>query len=135
MKFTTKSTYGLRAILELAQNYNKNPLKRKEISEKQDIPEAYLLNILLVLKSGGIVSSIRGPEGGYILNRPPSFIKLGEVIEILDGHFDPTGYISNPNKCCKSNDCLTKNIWIKLKELHEDFLYSITLEDILEQRI
>jgi len=135
MKFTTRSTYGLRAILELAQNYNKKPLKRKEISEKQSISEAYLENILLILKSGGIVSSIRGPEGGYILNRPPSFIKLGEIVEVLDGHFDPTNCVANPNKCGKSNDCLMKNIWIKLKELHEDFLYSITLEDILEQRI
>jgi len=134
MKITTRTTYGLRAIIELALNYNKKPLKRKEISEKQDIREAYLENILLILKSAGIVSSFRGPEGGYILNRPPSLIKLGEIVEALDGQFDPTGYITDPAKCDKCNDCFTKDIWVKLREIQEKFLYSITLEDILTQR-
>ncbi|KPK95885.1 hypothetical protein AMJ80_03055 [bacterium SM23_31] len=134
MKITTRTIYGLRAIIELALNYNKKPVKRKEISEKQDIREAYLENILLILKSAGLVSSFRGPEGGYILNRPPSLIKLGEIVEALDGQFDPTGHVNKPQKCDKNNDCLTKDIWIKLREIHEKFLHSITLEDILTQR-
>jgi len=135
MKLTTRTTYGIRAILELALNYNKKPIKRKEISEKQDISEAYLENILLILKSVGIISSFRGPEGGYILNRPPSMIKLGEIVEALDGSLDPIDCITNPNNYNKSNDCLVREIWIKLKELQEDFLYSITIEDIINQKI
>ena len=134
MRLTTRTTYGLRAIVELAQSYNRKPLKRKEISDKQDIPEAYLLNILLTLKTAGIIGSIRGPEGGYILNRPPSFIRLGEVVEVLDGQIDPVGCINNSDKCSKIDNCLTKNVWIKLRELEHDFLYSVTLEDIIEQR-
>lgn len=134
MKITTRTTYGLRAIIELALNYNKKPLKRKEISEKQGVREAYLENILLMLKSAGLVSSFRGPEGGYILNRPPYLIKLGEIIEVLDGQFDPTDCLSDFKKCDRSSDCLTKDIWIKLRKIQKEFLYSITLEDILAQR-
>ena len=135
MNLTTKTIYGLRALIELAKNYNKTYMKRKEISEKQGISEAYLVNILLILKSGGIVGSIRGPEGGYILNRPPSLIKLGEIVELLDGQYDPVGCIHNPKSCDKNNDCHVKNVWSKLIELQRDFLYSITLDDIVNQRV
>lgn len=83
--FSTRSVYGLAAILELALSYGIGCLQIKDVSKAQAIPEDYLRQLLVILKRQGFVESTRGAQGGYALKKAPSEIKVGRIIEALDG--------------------------------------------------
>jgi Rrf2 family protein len=89
MKFSKKSEYGLRALLELCETYGGRVLQRHEIAERQNIPVEFLEQILLALKRAGLLASRRGVRGGYSLIKSPEEITLGQVIRILDGPLAP----------------------------------------------
>ncbi|MFO0729790.1 MAG: Rrf2 family transcriptional regulator [Nitrospiraceae bacterium] len=94
MKFSKKSEYGLRALLELYDTYGGRVLQRQEIAERQNIPVEFLEQILLALKRAGLLASRRGLRGGYQLIKPPDEITLGQVIRILDGPLAPIACVS-----------------------------------------
>lgn len=94
MKFSKKSEYGLRALLELTQHQGDRPLQRHEIGERQRIPVEFLEQILLALKRAGVVASQRGIHGGYRLIKPPDEVTVGQVIRILDGPLAPIACVS-----------------------------------------
>lgn len=94
MKFSKKSEYGLRALLELTLHYNERLLQRQEIGARQRIPVEFLEQILLALKRAGIVASKRGIHGGYTLIKPPDDLTVGQVIRLLDGPLAPIGCVS-----------------------------------------
>lgn len=94
MKFSKKSEYGLRALLELTAAYGNAPLRRSEIAKKQNIPVGFLEAILLDLKHAGILGSRPGLQGGYRLIKPPQNISLGQVIRTLDGPLAPIPCVS-----------------------------------------
>jgi Rrf2 family protein len=104
MKFSKKSEYGLRALIELTAAYGQDPVRRHQIAERQHIPIVFLEQILLALKHAGLLSSTRGASGGYALIKPPSRVTLGQVIRILDGPLAPIGCVSKTayKKC---HDC------------------------------
>ena len=85
MKLSTRSRYGVRALLELAIDYDKGPLQIKTIADREKISNKYLEQLIAILKSAGLVTSIRGPKGGYVLSRPPAEIQLSEVFKVLEG--------------------------------------------------
>lgn len=85
MKLSSRSEYGIRALLELAQRRGQGPIQSREIAERQDIPDAYLNQLLLTLRKAGIVQSLRGPAGGHLLARPPERITMAEVVGALEG--------------------------------------------------
>ena len=85
MKLSSRSEYGIRALLELAQRQGQGPILSREIAERQDIPDAYLNQLLLTLRKAGLVQSLRGPAGGHQLARPPERITMAEVIGALEG--------------------------------------------------
>lgn len=85
MKLSSRSEYGIRALLELAQRRGQGPVLSRAIAERQDIPDAYLNQLLLTLRKAGIVQSLRGPSGGHQLARPPERISMAEVISALEG--------------------------------------------------
>src|SRR6266571_6632366 len=90
VKFSKKSEYGLRALIELTKNYGR-PITRQQIGERQNVPVVFLEQILLRLKHAGLVASTRGVQGGYALIKLPSKVTLGHVIRILDGPLAPIG--------------------------------------------
>ncbi|HNC84638.1 MAG TPA: Rrf2 family transcriptional regulator, partial [Nitrospira sp.] len=104
MKFSKKSEYGLRALLELCETYGGRVLQRHEIAERQNIPVEFLEQILLALKRAGLLASRRGIRGGYSLIKSPEEITLGQVIRILDGPLAPISCVSKTayQKC---SDC------------------------------
>lgn len=104
MKLSKKGEYGLRALIELTARYGQAPLQRHEIARKQRIPLEFLEQILLRLKSAGLLASRRGSRGGYTLIKPPHRITLGDVIRTLDGPLAPIGCASQTayQKC---RDC------------------------------
>ena len=85
VKLSSRSEYGIRALLELAQRRGQGPIQSREIAERQDIPDAYLNQLLLTLRKAGIVQSVRGPAGGHLLARAPERVTLAEVIGALEG--------------------------------------------------
>lgn len=104
MKLSKKSEYGLRALIELTEEYGKAPLRRHQIADRQHIPIVFLEQILLALKHAGLLASTRGASGGYALIKAPAEVTLGQVIRILDGPLAPIGCVSKTayKKC---DDC------------------------------
>ncbi len=134
MKFSKKSEYGLRALIELSRSYPR-PVTRQEMGERQNVPVEYLEHILLSLKHAGLVSSTRGAQGGFALIKPPAQVTLGQVIRILDGPLAPIGCVSQTayRKCddCPYQDkphCPLQHVMGDVRNAIADILDNHTLE-------
>lgn len=134
MRLSTKARYGMRALVELAQHESGQPVLIREIASRQDIPRAYLEQIIGPLVNSGIIRSIKGPRGGVLLNRKPSEVNLNEVILLLEGSYAPADCVDNPEICDRSESCVTREVWVKLKTAMTDVLGSRTLQDLVEQQ-
>ncbi len=132
MKLTTKFRYGARAVVEIARNYGKGPIKRKDIVENQDIPDSYLENILISLKNKGIVNAIRGPQGGFVLKKHPASITMLDVMLSFEDSFSPVDCLEEPSGCERVSFCPTRPVWRKLQEAQEDVLKNVTIQELVE---
>lgn len=132
MKLSTKSRYGTRLMVELAQHYDhKGFTQLKEIARSQEISLKYLEQIIMPLKRARYVTSIRGARGGYRLAKPPGEITVGEIVALLE---EGTSFIEcaeNPEACDRASTCLTRDIWQKTSEAIYERLNAITLSDLL----
>jgi Rrf2 family cysteine metabolism transcriptional repressor len=135
MKLSTKSRYGLRILIQIAlDNLNGKRLSQgKKISKKQGITEAYLEQIMIPLKRGGVVGTVRGCNGGYQLKKATSEITVLEVIELFEGQITLSDCNSGKKPCVRSANCPTIHIWKDLEEAFRDKARSFTLEYIIEQ--
>ena len=133
MKLSTRSRYGVRLLFELALNYKKGYMLLKEISEKQNISEKYLSNIVVLLRSANLVNSARGAHGGYMLAKNPSEITLKEVVYILEGQSYLIECINNNKICNRNNLCPSQEIWKDLDKVISKFLESVTLQDLIDK--
>lgn len=136
MKFSTRARYGLRAMLELALNYDCNePTPLYKIAERQLISEGYLEQMMTVLRKGGLVRSVRGAQGGYLLSREPARITAGEIVRCLEGPLNPTDCVSeeDPENCIRSEFCVTKMLWERVRESIAGVLDGTTLEDMCKE--
>jgi Rrf2 family protein len=134
MKLSTKSRYGLRAVVEIAKYYaDHKPAKRKDIASSQSISDSYLENILIVLKNSRIIETTRGVNGGYVLCRKPEEISLFEVVVALEGPLDMVECVSNPAACKKTTTCATHSIWSELAQQMKKTLERVSLRDMIEK--
>jgi len=133
MKLSTRSRYGTRAILELAQNYGEGPLQIKIIARHQDISVKYLEQLMAVLKSAGFVRGIRGSKGGYILGKLPNQIKLSDVFNAFEGPVATVECVENETYCARAADCVTRQVWAQVQEAIINVLQSITLQDLVDR--
>ncbi len=131
MKLSTRSRYGFRAALELAIEYGNGPLQIKTIAKREGISNKYLEQLVAILKSAGLVNSIRGPRGGYVLARPPSEIKLSDVFQTLEGPMVEIECLQSPDACDRCADCITRQIWLKINNAMAGVLESMTLQDLV----
>ena len=134
MRISTKTRYGLRALVLLAQNYPKKELLNlKEISGKEKISLAYLEKIAKKLKERKIIKSQKGKTGGYVLVKNPSRIKIGEIFNILENKTDLVFCLGNKNNFCSmAKSCCTKKVWLKMQKSINTTLNSITLKDLIK---
>jgi Rrf2 family protein len=132
MKFSTRSRYALRALLELGLDYGKGPLQLKEIAKRQDISSRYLERIFSMLVSHGIIESLRGQHGGFVLSKPPQEIKLSQIVKIVEGPIAPVVCVSNPARCKRSSICAVRDVWEKIAKAILEILNSMTLKDLVE---
>ena len=135
MKLTTKGRYAVMAMADLASNANIEAISLKEISLRQNISLAYLEQIFIKLKNKKLVRSIRGANGGYILERPASEIKLSYIISAVDEEVKMLSCKKNSKKGCnnKSTKCITHNLWDQLDQHINGFFEKVKLQDLVRR--
>jgi Rrf2 family protein len=133
LKLSTKGQYGVRAMFEIAKGYPETPTNIKQIAERQDVSVAYLEQILNTLRRAGLIQSVKGPGGGYLLSAKPSGITIGEILRELEGPVAITSCLDPEEGCSRVETCVTHLLWRSLGEKIQDFLNTITLEDLLNE--
>ena len=133
MKLSTRTRYGIRAIIELAQHEGKRPLQLKVIAERQGISVKYLEQLMSLLRSSGFVRSIRGSKGGYMLARTPEQITLSEVFRCLEGPVTTAECTENMDYCERAADCVAREVWMQVEEAIQRVLSAISLADLVHR--
>lgn len=133
MKLTTKGRYAVTAMLDLAINKGDGPISLAEIAQRQGISLSYLEQLFARLRRQGLVSSVRGPGGGYVLGRYASEIDIAEVILAVDEKVDATG-CGQKAGCVGGQRCLTHDLWQDLSDQIRDYLRGISLADLQHRR-
>lgn len=134
MKISTKGRYSLRLMLDLAQHYEEGSLSLKDISERQNISKKYLEQIVPLLAKESLLTASRGHMGGYRLSKAPSEISVADVVKCTEGDLQPVSCMSGDlNECPQQLECLTLPVWQGLHNVMEQYLQSISLQDILDR--
>ncbi len=138
MKLSSKTEYAILALLELGQRYDKGLVLSREIASSRDIPESFIERILLTLKNGGVVVSVRGANGGHCLARDPGEISVREIIELFEGSLAPIDCvnerISSLSACCSIEaSCVLKDLWQKMYDSMLASIENITIKDLITQ--
>jgi len=134
VRLSTKGRYATRAMLDLAVHYGGGPINVRDISCRQEISGRYLEQLLTPLRAAGLVRTTRGPHGGFTLARPPSGIRLIEIIQIMEGSTAPVECIDDAGTCPRSESCVTRGVWEEVRNATDQVLKSTTLQDLLERQ-
>ena len=132
VKLSTRSRYGTRLILDLAEHYGQGFIQLHEIADRQGISLKYLEQMIIPLRKAGYVKSTRGAGGGYKLAKPPEKISVGEIVTLLEGSDQITECSARPETCERSEECLTRSLWIESASSMYGRLNSVTLSNVLE---
>lgn len=132
MKLSTRGRYGIHVMYDLALNAEKGPQSIKAIAERGDMPDAYLEQLIAVLKREGLVTSTRGAQGGYMLARPANEITVGDVLRALEGGLSLVDCLDGEENCGKSCACPSRIVWMKLRDGMNAIVDGITLQDMVE---
>ena len=132
MKLSTRTRYAVRAMIELAKHDLNRPLQLKIIAEKQEISIKYLEQLMAVLKSAGLIKSIRGSKGGYVLARVPNQIAINDILLCVEGPISTVECVEDSARCARAADCAAREVWKRVEQAIEDVLKSITLKDVAD---
>lgn len=135
MNISTKGRYGLRAMLYLAEHYDEKPITLSTIASEQLVSEGYLEQLMVPLKRNGLVKSVRGAQGGYILARSPEMVMAGEVFRAVEGSLSLAACVSEIGKedCSQKGSCATRILWQKVQDSITTLLDSYSLADLLRE--
>ena len=135
MKLSTKGRYGLRALIDLARYSAGGPVSITSISDRQEISERYLEQLMSLLKKAGLVKSIRGAGGGYVLARDPAEISAGDILRALEGSLDPVDCagLDPEGNCDISGSCVSKYVWKRINESINRTVDEIRLDQLVEE--
>lgn len=133
MRLTTKGRYAVTAMLDLALHARQDPVSLADISERQSISVSYLEQLFAKLRKNGLVSSVRGPGGGYQLAREGSTICIAEIIDAVDESVDATR-CGGAGDCQQGMTCLTHELWSDLSAQLHNFLTGISLQELVDRR-
>ncbi|MFS0861677.1 cysteine metabolism transcriptional regulator CymR [Fredinandcohnia sp. 179-A 10B2 NHS] len=123
MKISTKGRYGLTIMIELAKNHGKGPMSLKNIAGKHDLSEHYLEQLISPLRNAGLVKSIRGAYGGYVLGDEPTNITAGDIILVLEGPISPVEVLEDEEPA-------KRELWIRIRDAVKEVLDNTTLDDL-----
>jgi Rrf2 family cysteine metabolism transcriptional repressor len=124
MKISTKGRYGLTIMMELANRYGEGQISLKSIAQRHGLSEHYLEQLVAPLRNAGLVKSVRGAYGGYILSRPPEEITAGDVIRVLEGPISPVEFE-------EEEDPAKRDLWLRIRDSISQVLDTTTLHDLI----
>jgi Rrf2 family transcriptional regulator, iron-sulfur cluster assembly transcription factor len=130
MRLTTKGRFAVTAMVDLALRQNRGPVTLAAISERQHISLSYLEQLFGKLRRAALVSSVRGPGGGYNLAQPPASISVADIVSAVDEPIDATQCGGKEN-CHDDKRCMTHDLWATLNEKMQEYLSSVTLADLV----
>ena len=135
MRLSTLGRYALRAMVDLAMHQGQGPVLRKEIAERQELSSNYLAQLFAKLGRAGLVNSVFGPGGGYVLAKDAAEISAGDVLRAVDESLAPVFCVDcdQDETCHRAESCLTRPLWLRLGEQLTETLDSITVADLCEQ--
>jgi len=136
MKLSTKGRYGLRAVLDLAINSKDEVVPLSEIALRQNISISYLEQLISKLRKAGIVTSIRGAQGGYKLAKDPTTLSVGEILRVLEGSLEPVNcaeVTGEGESCAGSDTCVTKLVWMRISDSINKAVDSIMLSELIDE--
>ncbi len=138
MRISTKIRYGVRALCDLAYSPSENPSQIKQISARQGISARYLEQIFKKFRKAGVVKSIRGPHGGYLLAKKPQSITVGDIIRVIDGEDIKLVFCSGQQKtskkpCRRLGSCVVSEVWDEASKRLMDYFNSISINQICQE--
>jgi Rrf2 family cysteine metabolism transcriptional repressor len=134
MTISTKGRYATVAMLDLALHYGEGPVMVKDIAGRYDLSSRYLEQLLISLKVAGMVRSARGMHGGFALARPPSQVRLSEIIQATEGSMAPADCVDTPEAFPRTAHCAVYDVWVEMKAAVNQVLESVTLQDLMERQ-
>jgi len=137
MKFSTRSEYGLRALVILAANHGEGPLPLRTVAQREELSEHYLEQLFRDLKKANLLISMRGVHGGYLLAKPPQAMNLREIITALEGEIAPCDCVREDQRsaCLRNQPCLVQGLWFRLRDEMNRMLEQITLADLCAGKV
>ena len=130
MKLSTKGRYGVKAMVDLAIHYDDKPVSIKVISKRQNISDYYLEQLFSSLRKAKLIRSIRGAQGGYVLNKNPEDITIAQIMDVLEGPIEISDCLEGV-ECYNADECATRHLWQKIKTSIDSVLCSVTLQDVV----
>lgn len=137
MRISTRGRYALRAMVDLAQYGEGDPVPRQDMSDRQEISADYMAQLFRHLQAAGLVEGVKGPGGGYRLARDPARIRAGDVVRAVEGPIAVVRCtLPCPEEgpiCSRADRCVTRRLWKRVSEAVEEVLDSVTLQDLADQ--
>ena len=134
MKLSTKGRYGLRAVLDVALHSDRGAISLSSIAERQNISINYLEQLAAKLKRAGILDSIRGAQGGYVLAKPSEEISVGEILRALEGDLHPVDCAEVAGGSCTGSDlCVTKFVWKRISDSINNAVDGLMLSELVDE--
>jgi Rrf2 family cysteine metabolism transcriptional repressor len=138
LHFSTRGEYGVRLMVELARHYGSGPVSLSEMAVHEDLPRPYLEQLVVSQRAAGLVTTTRGAHGGYELTRDPHEVRMGEVIQALEGPIAPMICASedpdHASLCSRSGFCNVNLLWVRVRAAVVTALDSVTLAELATPR-
>lgn len=132
MKLTTKGRYAVTTLLDMVLKGRTEPTTISEIAKRHHLSPAYLERLAAKLRQGGLLQSVRGAQGGYLLSKKPEEITIAEIIEVVEENMDTTRCQGQSN-CHEGSVCSTHHLWTSLNQVITNFLQQVTLSDLVKR--
>ena len=133
MKISTKGRYALRLMIDLVTNDTGEPIRIKDVAERQGISDKYLEQIISALKKAGVVKSVRGPQGGYVLRKKPEDYTVGMILRLTEGSLAPVACVDEEEtNCDRQKGCVTYILWKKVSDAISGVVDTVTLQDLVD---
>lgn len=136
MLVSTRGRYAIRVMLDLAEHYSLGFIPMKDVAARQELSLKYIEKIMPMLNQGKLVEGVHGKGGGYRLVKKPCDYKIGDILRLTEGNLAPVACLECGAKPCeRAGECKTLPMWSKFHNMMNEYFDSVTLEDLLENRI
>jgi Rrf2 family transcriptional regulator, cysteine metabolism repressor len=132
MRVSAKTRYAMEAMVDVVMQGGEGPVAVKEVARRRAISPHYLQQIFVQLRTAGLVRSERGARGGFVLGRPPSDIRMSEIVSLFEGPMDLIGCAVDTDSCSRSVSCAVRQLWVEVGEGIRKTLDSVTLQEVTD---